>query len=205
MHETFPLLVQLFCGADNLVICALEAFPNVLPALSASLATRKRGLLRYVAIGRVDPEARAGHGEWIRALRRRAGPGDGLSDPRVAAAVRDTLLYGATERQLYDLDAWVVMPNHVHVLFAPKKPLAPIMHWLKRSTATRANRILGRSGAFWQAESYDHWIRTDQEWKSIVGYIEKKPVTAGLAASDDEWPWSSAWRSADNKIICATE
>jgi REP element-mobilizing transposase RayT len=138
------------------------------------------------------------------ALDRATGP-CWLSDPRVAAAVRDTLLYGATERQLYDLDAWVVMPNHVHVLFAPKKPLAPIMHWLKRSTATRANRILGRSGAFWQAESYDHWIRTDQEWKSIVGYIEKNPVTAGLAASDDEWPWSSAWRSADNKIICATE
>lgn len=57
----------------------------------------------------------------------------------------------------------------------------------------RANRILGVSRApFWQREYYDHWIRTEKEFFSIVHYIEQNPVVAGLAVSPEDWPWSSA-------------
>jgi REP element-mobilizing transposase RayT len=85
------------------------------------------------------------------------------------------------------------MPNHVHVLLRPQVPLAQITRWLKGFTARRANQLLGRGGQpFWQDESYDHLVRTDEELNRIIRYIEWNPVSAGLAAAPEHWPWSSA-------------
>jgi len=71
-----------------------------------------------------------------------------------------------------------------------------VTQWVKGYTAYEANRILGRKGAaFWQHESYDHWVRNEQEYSQIVRYIEFNPVSAGLAGSIEEWVWSSALTS----------
>jgi putative transposase len=92
-----------------------------------------------------------------------------LSDARIAGIVENALQYGDTVRGLYSLYAWVVMPNHVHVVFRPKSPLRDVMRWLKGRTGRLANRILGRTGmSFWQDESYDHWIRSDKELQEIA-------------------------------------
>jgi putative transposase len=98
---------------------------------------------------------------------------------------------------VYDLDAFTIMSNHVHVLFSPLEKeeggyhaLPSIMHSLKRFTARKANKLLKREGAFWQQESYDHVVRDQQEWERIVAYILNNPVKAGLVASWDDWPWS---------------
>ena len=73
-----------------------------------------------------------------------------LQDPRIAGLVVDALLYGETVRRAYDLFAWVVMPNHVHLVLKPNRRLSEIMRWLKTATATRANRLLERRAeAFW--------------------------------------------------------
>ena len=107
--------------------------------------------------------------------------------------VVQTLLAGQNEREFYRLGAFVVMPNHIHVVLLPKAGLAKIMRWVKGSTARRANRMLGRTGQpFWQNESYDHWIRNGSEMEKIVRYIERNPVAAGLVRSETDWPWSSA-------------
>ena len=80
-----------------------------------------------------------------------------LRDPRVARLVSQTLQAGEQERGGYRLRAWVIMPNHVHVLWQPHRTLAQITRWVKGSTARQANLILGRTGQpFWQDESYDH-------------------------------------------------
>ena len=85
------------------------------------------------------------------------------------------------------------MPNHMHLLIRPLKPVPVITRWLKGSTARTANQILGRTGrAFWQDESYDRWVRGNDEFQKIVRYIEWNPVSAGLVDSIEEWPWSSA-------------
>ena len=64
----------------------------------------------------------------------------------------------------YDLAAYAVLSNHVHVLLLPKVAPSRLLKALKGSTAREANRILGRTGeTFWQAESYDHWVRDDTE------------------------------------------
>jgi REP element-mobilizing transposase RayT len=100
---------------------------------------------------------------------------------------------GQVERRFYELFAWVIMPNHVHLLLLPRAPLPTITRWLKGSTARAANRVMARTGQpFWQDESYDHWARNESQFVRIVGYIEDNPVSAGLVERPESWPYSSA-------------
>ena len=117
----------------------------------------------------------------------------GLKQPGIAAWVVSTLRLGDSQQPLYRLAAFVVMPNHVHVLLPPLAPVSRITQWIKGTTARQANRRLGRTSAlFWQHESYDHWVRNQEEHPRIVRYIEFNPVAAGLAPRIEQWPWSSA-------------
>jgi REP element-mobilizing transposase RayT len=116
-----------------------------------------------------------------------------LADPRVALLVADALRYGEASLQPYELAAWVIMPNHVHLLIDPRAPIARINHSIRGYSGREANRALGCTGAFWQHEGYDHWARNGGEFGRIAGYIERNPVTAGLAGSPEDWRWSSAF------------
>jgi type I restriction enzyme R subunit/putative DNA methylase len=120
-----------------------------------------------------------------------------LRHPPIADLVAESILMGETERQFYELDAWAVMPNHVHLLILPKVRVAVLMRWLKGSTARSANRILGRVGQpFWQDESYDHYLRHASQIDRTIAYIEQNPVSAGLVRSAELWAWSSAgWQA----------
>jgi len=116
-----------------------------------------------------------------------------LRRPEVADLVVEALRRGC-EKQLYDLRAFVVMGNHVHVLIRPMQRPTRVLQWLKGTTAREANLILASTGKpFWQRESYDHWVRDTQELERIVAYIENNPVTAGLVAEPSLYRWSSAW------------
>ena len=130
-----------------------------------------------------------------------AQPGSGpqwLRDPRIAGLVAESIRSGESQRRWYELDAWVVMPNHVHLLILPQVSVPTITRWLKSWTARQANQLLGLTGqSFWQDESYDHWVRNRQERDRIVWYIEQNPVSAGLAAAVEQWRWSSAGGQAE--------
>jgi putative transposase len=107
-----------------------------------------------------------------------------LNDERVAAVVAGALERGDTEYRLYERYSWVIMPNHVHLVIRPLRPLPIVMRWIKGSTARSANLLLGRTGKpFWQYESYDHPIRSGEELNRVIRYIERNPVRAGLADS----------------------
>ncbi|MGC9950334.1 MAG: transposase [Bryobacteraceae bacterium] len=94
---------------------------------------------------------------------------------------------------MYSLIAFVVMPNHVHILIDPRAPAPKITQYLKGVSARRANEILQRTGqAFWQNESYDHWVRSPQEREKIVRYIEQNPVSANLTSEPESFRFSSA-------------
>jgi putative transposase len=130
-----------------------------------------------------------------------------LADRRVASMVRENLYHHHGTK--YYLLAYCIMRNHVHVLLQPTaefqseyfdsigdqddghSPLSEIMHSLKSYTAHEANRILGRSGTFWQRESYDHWFRSEQELERIVLYIQANPVRADLAQRSEDYWWCS--------------
>ena len=122
-----------------------------------------------------------------------------LRDVCVAQAVRDMLLHGEANRNWYQLSAWVIMPNHVHILMQPQTTTSAITRWLKGSTARKANLILHRTGQpFWQDESYDRWVRNEGEWNRILRYIEHNPVTAGFVTTPEELPWSSASKAGES-------
>ena len=115
-----------------------------------------------------------------------------LKDDRVAELVGAATARVA-EQGLGRVHAWVVMPNHVHVLMEPKVAMGRITQLLKGRTARQANIILGRTGEhFWQDESFDHWVRDEGELLKIKKYIEQNPVVAGLVSRAEDWKWSSA-------------
>jgi putative transposase len=121
-----------------------------------------------------------------------------LKHPQVAAAVIEALYIASNKWDLCELFAWVVMPNHVHFLLQPRKPLCEITRAVKNTSARQANIILGRTGQpFWQGESYDHWVRNGKQFDRIVRYIEENPVKAGLVERAEMWPWSSAGQVGD--------
>jgi REP element-mobilizing transposase RayT len=105
-------------------------------------------------------------------------------DP-VTQLVADALRHFDGSR--YQLHAWCVMPNHVHAVVTPlgDHQLAEIVHSWKSFTANQANKLLGRTGTFWQAEYFDHLIRNDRDFGNSVEYVLNNPVRAGLR----DWQW----------------
>jgi type I restriction enzyme R subunit/putative DNA methylase len=84
------------------------------------------------------------------------------------------------------------MPNHVHLLISPKVPVYRIMNGIKGVTSRHARSILAlQQEHFWQDESFDHWVRSPEQFDTIRAYIENNPVKAGLSAHPEDWPWSS--------------
>jgi REP element-mobilizing transposase RayT len=115
-----------------------------------------------------------------------------LRRPEIAKMVIDAIRYREQNSQ-YRLHSYVVMANHVHLLITPAVPVSNLMQSLKRFTAREGNRMLGLTGQpFWQDESYDRSVRDNGEFQRIVRYIEMNPVKAGLVATPEAFPWSSA-------------
>ena len=114
-----------------------------------------------------------------------------LRVPSVAECVIET--WRRFDRQRYDLLAWCVMPNHVHVIaqLFEGGDLDAVLHSWKSYTSNAANKILKRSGTFWWREYYDHCIRDDAELSRSIRYVLENPAKAGLT----DWPymWSAGW------------
>jgi REP element-mobilizing transposase RayT len=117
-----------------------------------------------------------------------------LKDARVAELVENSLLFHHDKK--YRLRAWVIMPNHIHFLATPFEnvELREIAHSIKSYTAHEANKLLKRSGQFWQHEPFDRYIRNHKHFLNVIEYIEKNPVKAGLCAKREDWQFSSAFR-----------
>jgi putative transposase len=112
-----------------------------------------------------------------------------LKNAQVAGCVSEVLIAGMSRWRFYELLAWVVMANHVHVLLRPQIELSKALMNVKSGSARAANVVLGRTGeVFWQDESFDHWVRNDRERRSIIRHIEGNPVNAGLVDEAEKWP-----------------
>ena len=120
-----------------------------------------------------------GHGEcWLRR-------------GEIAALVQAKLL--ENDGKDYQLQAWVIMPNHVHlVVDVWRTPLSKLLNCWKGASARTANLILGRSGHFWEREYFDTLIRDEEHLQRAVRYTESNPVKAKLAIERKVWFWGSA-------------
>jgi putative transposase len=90
--------------------------------------------------------------------------------------------------------AYVVMPEHVHLLLSEPEAvlLAEALHFLKLSFTKRSRNLpTGESGSFWQKRYYDRNVRDHHEFMEKLGYIHRNPVKRGLVASPEQWKWSS--------------
>ena len=115
-----------------------------------------------------------------------------LTDPEIASMIQNALLFH--DRVKYRLTAWVIMPNHGHILCTPLVGylLADIMHAIKSFTSSEANKMLKRKGRFWQKEYFDRYIRNVRQFARTFAYIENNPVKARLCEKSEDWPFSSA-------------
>jgi REP element-mobilizing transposase RayT len=133
-----------------------------------------------------------------------------FANPRIAKIAEDAMLHFHNER--YELLAWCVMPNHVHVLVHVwQVPLGKIMQSWKRFIATnagvvlterrsptrRVNEMVGnaparRAALQWQREYWDNFMRDEEQERIAIRYIENNPVRAKLSRISEEWPFSSA-------------
>lgn len=116
-----------------------------------------------------------------------------LSDPRIASLVQNALLEFDGKR--YRLIAWIIMPNHVHILIQnlPGHSISRIMHSIKSFTAHEANKLLDREGSFWFKEYFDRYIRSGRHLRATLRYIEENPVKARLCAQAEDWEFGSAY------------
>jgi REP element-mobilizing transposase RayT len=100
--------------------------------------------------------------------------------------VEETLL--RREEHDYELDAYVVMNDHVHALIEPRPEirLEDILHSWKSVTAFKLQRLAGRRGAVWQREFFDRVVRDEREWIEKVTYIAGNPIK--------RWPMVATYR-----------
>jgi len=173
--------------ADSLPSHVLEDLKRELENLPAEHRDRRRR-------ERIDAYLDAGHGSCV------------LARPECAQIVIDNWQH--FDGQRYRLLAWVVMPNHVHVLIKtiPAWPLDSILHSWKSYTSKRilallegdrpAGRRRSRAGEppalLWQREYWDRCVRDERHYAAVVDYIHHNPVKAGLAPTPEAWPFSSA-------------
>jgi len=115
-----------------------------------------------------------------------------LANAGAAEIVQNALLHFAGTR--YELVAWCVMPNHVHVVAAMLMgyPIGGVVKSWKAFTAAEINRREKTRGAFWAPDYFDRYIRNERDLAVTIEYVERNPVVAGLVENPADWPWSSA-------------
>jgi REP element-mobilizing transposase RayT len=114
-----------------------------------------------------------------------------LGQPRIAMMTEQGLV--DADGRDYRLQAWMVMPNHVHlVVDAWHVPLSRLIDLWKGRSARRANLTLGRRGAFWQADYFDTLVRDETHLRRAIRYTEQNPVKGFLAKDARAWTSSSA-------------
>lgn len=180
--------------ADSLPKSAVDRIDKMIEALpdEARAVERRRRLHDWID---------AGHGSCL------------LRELRCAQIVEDAFLHFDGER--YRLFAWVIMPNHFHVLFQPlngwtvKKVVASwkkftateIKKWLRTNAEIRdpGNATLpscSESGKspLWHPEYWDRYIRNQKHFDAVIDYIHTNPVKAHLCTAPENWPFSSAYQ-----------
>lgn len=107
-----------------------------------------------------------------------------LRQPHLARIVAENLHH--LDRARYELAAFAVMPNHVHVLVGieARGEMRKLCRNWKKYTATEINKRLGVSGQFWQWESYDHLVRSEGSFNKFRDYIVQNPVKAKLRTGE---------------------
>jgi REP element-mobilizing transposase RayT len=111
----------------------------------------------------------------------------------VAALVERALLAG--HGHSYGLQAWGVMPNHVHVVVDVwRTPLSRMVKAWKGATGHDANALVRRTGSFWQEDYWDTCIKDEKHLAQAIRYVDNNPIKAHFVRDPAGWLWGSARR-----------
>jgi REP element-mobilizing transposase RayT len=132
---------------------------------------------------------------YDKALEHYAKKEDILLNAEVAQIVADKMQ--DLDGKYYDLMAYCIMSNHVHLLIdtqhydisQKKQTVSYFMQLLKGGTAFQINKVIERNGTVWQKESYDHIVREGEE-ERILQYILNNPVKANLVKHWKDWQFT---------------
>jgi putative transposase len=133
----------------------------------------------------IDEQQRRHFGKFDKYLDSIVDGNHWLKQPDIAKIVMDSIHFRDSKQ--YELICYTIMSNHIHIVFTVLNEninLYTILQRLKQFTATEANRLLNRRGAFWQEESYDRIVRDGKELKRIIMYVLNNPVKIGLV---EDW------------------
>ena len=102
----------------------------------------------------------------------------------------EAVLEQARARHQARVYAYVLMPEHVHLLInePPRILLAQMLKAVKQITS---RKLRGTREKFWQERYYDSNIRGETARSQVIRYIHRNPVSRGLVAKPEDWPWSS--------------
>lgn len=115
-----------------------------------------------------------------------------LSCPEVTSVVERSLQRNRGIE--YELHAWVIMPNHVHLLLTPlpNSSLSKSLQRIKGWSSREVNLLLEREGSLWERESFTHTVRSAPSADWLIEYIHQNPVLSNLAEVADAYQASSA-------------
>lgn len=121
-----------------------------------------------------------------------------LAREDLRAILSGALLHFHTVR--YELDCFVIMPNHVHVLFRPlnEHHLESILQTWKRYSAREINKMREKDGSLWQREYWDRLIRTEKQFEWTQNYIQNNPKNL---ANRSYSLWRRDWQSMSDKNL----
>jgi putative transposase len=112
---------------------------------------------------------------------------------RAANLFLDTM-FGYRDRGFFQLYEFVVMPDHLHLLLAPKATLAleRVMQFIKGGYSHRLGKETGSRTEIWQRSFTNHRVRNEYDYATHRDYIRLNPVRAGLVEFPEDYPYSSA-------------
>jgi putative transposase len=98
------------------------------------------------------------------------------------------------DRGFYKLHAFVLMPDHLHVLLTPGETTSveKAVQMIKGGSAFRIGKEKPQKFPIWHSGFHDRWMSDEQEYRGSRRYIEQNPVEAKLAATPEEYEYSSA-------------
>ena len=99
----------------------------------------------------------------------------------------------AQERQPLSLLDYCLMPNHFHLVVSPYGPhdVSRWMHWLTTTHTHRHHLLYGTSGSLWQGRFRSFPIKSDIHLLTVMRYVERNALRAGLVEKAEDWPWGS--------------
>jgi RecG-like helicase/REP element-mobilizing transposase RayT len=125
--------------------------------------------------------------------------------PKARTIVLDSLRHFHDKR--YELFAVCVMPDHVHLLMQPWPkenddegnvvfwPLSELLQSIKSFSAHEINKLEGKSGAVWEKERFDRYVRSDRDLEEKFQYIVRNPWDSDVVGQNEDYPW--IWTQED--------